>query len=54
MKQYARMQSYFAETNASRDKIQRENLGKLSEAGVKIATGTDAGNIGTLHTASYF
>ena len=30
-----------------------ENLKKLSDAGVVIATGTDAGNIGTLHAASY-
>ena len=31
-----------------------ENLKKLSDAGVLIATGTDAGNIGTLHASSYF
>jgi imidazolonepropionase-like amidohydrolase len=30
-----------------------ENLKKLSDAGVVIATGTDAGNIGTLHASSY-
>jgi imidazolonepropionase-like amidohydrolase len=30
-----------------------ENLKKLSDAGVLIATGTDAGNIGTLHASSY-
>lgn len=30
-----------------------ENLKKLSIAGVLIATGTDAGNIGTLHASSY-
>ena len=29
------------------------NLKKLTDAGVTIATGTDAGNIGTLHAASY-
>jgi len=29
------------------------NLKMLSDAGVIIATGTDAGNIGTLHAASY-
>ncbi len=33
--------------------IQSENLKKLSDAGVLIATGTDAGNIGTLHASSY-
>lgn len=30
-----------------------QNLKKLSDAGVLIATGTDAGNIGTLHASSY-
>jgi imidazolonepropionase-like amidohydrolase len=30
-----------------------ENLKKLSDAGVLIASGTDAGNIGTLHASSY-
>ena len=30
-----------------------ENLKKLSDAGILIATGTDAGNIGTLHASSY-
>jgi hypothetical protein len=29
------------------------NLKKLSDGGVVIATGTDAGNIGTLHASSY-
>ncbi len=33
--------------------IRMENLKKLSDAGVLIATGTDAGNIGTLHASSY-
>ncbi|MFB3386910.1 amidohydrolase family protein [Flavobacterium sp. LAR06] len=33
--------------------ISSENLKKLSDAGVLIATGTDAGNIGTLHASSY-
>ncbi|HEX5113078.1 MAG TPA: amidohydrolase family protein [Saprospiraceae bacterium] len=31
----------------------RVNLKKLSDGGVTIATGTDAGNIGTLHASSY-
>lgn len=38
-----------AETNA----ICLKNLKKLSDAGVIIVTGTDAGNIGTLHASSY-
>ncbi len=33
--------------------IESLNLKKLSDAGVLIATGTDAGNIGTLHASSY-
>ena len=33
--------------------IMLANLRKLSDAGVIIATGTDAGNIGTLHASSY-
>jgi len=38
-----------AEENA----ICMQNLKKLSDAGIIIATGTDAGNIGTLHASSY-
>ncbi len=35
------------------DSISMVNLKKLSDAGVLIATGSDAGNIGTLHASSY-
>jgi imidazolonepropionase-like amidohydrolase len=35
------------------DSISMANLKILSDAGVLIATGTDAGNIGTLHASSY-
>jgi imidazolonepropionase-like amidohydrolase len=35
------------------DAICMQNLKKLSDAGVVIATGTDAGNIGTMHASSY-
>ncbi|SFR51867.1 Imidazolonepropionase [Robiginitalea myxolifaciens] len=35
------------------DSISKINLKLLSDAGVTIATGTDAGNIGTLHASSY-
>lgn len=35
------------------DSIAMVNLKKLSDAGVLIVTGTDAGNIGTLHASSY-
>ena len=36
------------------DSIMMVNLKKLVDAGVIIATGTDAGNIGTQHAGSYF
>jgi imidazolonepropionase-like amidohydrolase len=35
------------------DSIARANIKILSDAGVLLATGTDAGNIGTLHASSY-
>lgn len=38
----------------SADSILNSNLLKLATAGVIIATGTDAGNIGTQHAGSYF
>tara|TARA_R110002073_G_scaffold139232_2_gene289242 strand:+ start:19061 stop:20800 length:1740 start_codon:yes stop_codon:yes gene_type:complete len=48
---------FSALTNVARlntiDSINMVNLKKLSDAGVLIATGTDAGNIGTLHASSY-
>jgi imidazolonepropionase-like amidohydrolase len=40
--------------NTAKDNaICMQNLKKLSDAGVLIASGTDAGNIGTLHATSY-
>jgi imidazolonepropionase-like amidohydrolase len=39
--------------NKTADSISRVNLKMLADAGVLIATGTDAGNIGTLHASSY-
>jgi len=36
------------------DSIMQVNLKKLVNAGITIATGTDAGNIGTQHAGSYF
>ncbi|MEO9803639.1 MAG: amidohydrolase family protein [Reichenbachiella sp.] len=36
------------------DSIMLVNLANLSEVEVTIATGTDAGNIGTMHASSYF
>ncbi len=39
--------------NEKRDIFRKANLKKLVDQGVTIATGTDAGNIGTLHASSY-
>lgn len=39
---------------AHSDSIRQVNLKRLSDGGVIIATGTDAGNIGTQHAGSYF
>ncbi|PHN06247.1 amidohydrolase family protein [Flavilitoribacter nigricans] len=39
---------------AREDSIMDANLELISRQSVTIATGTDAGNIGTLHTSSYF
>jgi len=36
------------------ERVPRQNLKRLSDAGVTIAAGTDAGNIGTLHGPSIF
>jgi len=41
------------ERNRKSDVIRKDNLKRLVDAGVIIATGTDAGNIGTLHATSY-
>lgn len=43
----------FMDKAEKENSICRQNLKKLSDAGVLIATGTDAGNIGTLHASSY-
>jgi imidazolonepropionase-like amidohydrolase len=39
---------------ASTESIMAVNLKKLVAAGITIATGTDAGNIGTQHASSFF
>lgn len=36
------------------DSIAKANLRRLSTAGLPIATGTDAGNIGTMHASSFY
>lgn len=42
------------EAAEQQDRTRAENLKRLAGAGIVIATGTDAGNIGTLHASSYF
>ena len=37
----------------ARDSVSKINLLALAKAGINIATGTDAGNIGTMHASSY-
>ncbi|MEP6616181.1 MAG: amidohydrolase family protein [Ginsengibacter sp.] len=51
---YKRFGYNLAHADKIKDSILKINLKKMSDAGVIIATGTDAGNIGTLHAASYF
>jgi hypothetical protein len=43
----------YIERQKSNDATMRANLKKLSDAGVTIVAGTDAGNIGTQHASSY-
>ncbi len=43
----------FIARNKVRDSIRTSNLRRLVDAGAIIASGTDAGNIGTLHATSY-
>ena len=51
-KNYANSQQSIEDIKKA-DSISLTNLKILSDAGVLIATGTDAGNIGTLHASSY-
>jgi imidazolonepropionase-like amidohydrolase len=51
-KKYSNSKAQVENTNKT-NAICLKNLKKLSDAGVLIATGTDAGNIGTLHASSY-
>ncbi len=51
-KKYATAEKQIANAQKTHD-ICTQNLKILSDAGVLIATGTDAGNIGTLHASSY-
>ena len=53
-KRYLELKDRFDESNQKADAIMAKNLMALIEGGIPIATGTDAGNIGTLHVSSYF
>lgn len=51
---YKNAYSQVPERTLKRDEISKTNLKKLSDAGARIATGTDAGNIGTQHASSFY
>jgi len=53
-RQYLDLSKKRAIRNDREDSIRRVNLKKMADGGVLIATGTDAGNIGTLHASSFF
>ena len=53
-KRYLDLKEPFAARNKKERATRAANLMILMKAGVPIATGTDAGNIGTLHVSSYF
>lgn len=54
VKRYHLLAQLRAKRNEQQDSIRKVNLKKLIDGGVTIATGTDAGNIGTLHASSFF
>jgi len=54
VKEYKTMISNNVAAFKKEDSIRYSNLKKMADAGVVIATGTDAGNIGTQHVSSYF
>ncbi len=51
---YQQYAPYLNKTLQRQDSIRKANLKYLVAQGVTIATGTDAGNIGTLHASAYF
>ncbi|HWK04117.1 MAG TPA: amidohydrolase family protein [Puia sp.] len=53
-KRYRMLAKMRAQRNDREDSIRQVNLKKMADGGVLIATGTDAGNIGTLHASSFF
>jgi imidazolonepropionase-like amidohydrolase len=53
-KRYKLLSSLRTKKERTEDSVRKINLKKMADAGVIIATGTDAGNIGTLHASSFF
>jgi imidazolonepropionase-like amidohydrolase len=53
-KRYRQLGTMRIKATQKEDSVRMVNLKKMSDAGVIIATGTDAGNIGTLHATSFF
>ena len=53
-KPYKQWTSRNAANARKEDELRMANLRKLAEGGITIATGTDAGNIGTQHVSSYY
>ncbi len=51
---YLDLADLLIQSDLKADAIMAKNLRALIKAGIPIATGTDAGNIGTLHVSSYF
>ncbi|MBC7904085.1 MAG: amidohydrolase family protein [Gemmatimonadaceae bacterium] len=54
VKQYRLAGKRYVESSRKEDTLRWANLSRMVKAGVIIATGTDAGNIGTHHASSYF
>ncbi len=54
LEQYKAFAPRMAEREKVQDSIMMLNLDKLNNSGARIVTGTDAGNIGTLHGSSFY
>jgi len=54
VRRYRQLSAMKAPKEAREDSVRCANLKMMADAGVIIATGTDAGNIGTLHASSYY
>ncbi len=54
IKKYAEYGPALLENLMTQEETRENNLNTLHAAGIRIATGTDAGNIGTQHASSYY